>query len=230
MATSPSDTDNKFFMEKANQVDNFFIQLIVNHAEKNTVNLVDIASGLKFEGVPQYIQIEDYIYNVQTKKIHGWDEKKSMILEEVSISDGEYTIKDGEIIFNEILHYSFKENSFILDGYQCVITPGKQTAIRIDEQEIKAIEDLFEEMIKKPAVVTPAYTPATKQTPVTNSYYDYYKYGKDQYTPGVQRKWDYEQNKFVDVKPAENTNTNNNDKLDEDDKIIIEYYNKSLRK
>ena len=231
MGVTPSSTDNEQFMQFANNISDFFIQLIVNHKEEHTTNLVEVDSGLKYEGVPSYIQVGNYIYDRTTKKIHYWNEETSEIKEEVSITDGNYDIVDKEILFDDILKYSFTENSFVLDGDLCILTPGKASMLRISDEEEKAIEEEFDKLIKKS---TPAYT-----APNYNYNYNNTSYG-GYYGSGSTKVWDSKLAKWVDKTPSASPYTGlpaqtstpavKTPVIDDDDKKIIEFYKNSERK
>lgn len=225
MATGPSGTDNTEFMEKANAISNYYIQLIVNHKEANTVNICDVATGIKYEEVPQYIQVGDYIYDKTKKKIFSWNEETKVIGDEVNISDGNYTIENNQIVFNEVLKYDFKSNTFILDGERLMLVPNQPSVYYISDEEVKEVNDLFDKLIKKTTYTAPStYNYNQKSTyPYSNDYDDYYS---QYYYGGGNKVWDPTLKRYVD-KPA--TPAKEDPKIDTDDKLIIEYYKKSLK-
>lgn len=229
MATNPSGTDDKEFMEKANSISNYYIQLIVNHKEENTINICDVSTGIKYEQVPQYIQVGKYIYSRTKKQIFTWDENNKKIGDAVKITDGEYTIKDNQLVFDDVLKYSFTSNSFILDGEKLLLTLNASSIYYISDDEEKEVEESFDKLIKKTTYATSSGYPTANNKRVSYTYdyesdYPYPYCNNYGYTYNSNKVWDSKLKKYVNK--SENKNQDN--KTD-DDSIILEYYKKSLK-
>ena len=189
MATSPSGTDDKEFLEKANEISDFYIQLIVNHAEKNHLNICDAKNGIKYEEVPQYVQIGDYVFNKDEQKIYAWDEEKCLVGEEAYVPNGNVEIKNNRIIINDSLTYDFNENNFILSGELLEMIPGKSSTyfVPTDGSVEKEIKKQFKDLIlpsttntKSPSTPDTSYSRSNYFKDIYTDYdYGYYDYKKE---------------------------------------------------
>ena len=218
MGVTPSGTDNTQYHEKATSISDYFIQLIFNHKEEHTLNLCDAKTGIKYEGVPEYIQIQNYIYDRQLKKFFEWNEEAKEIGKEPVIPDGNVVIKDNAIQINDILSFDFAEKTFVVDGELLKIIPGQGSIYYISDDEVKEINNLFDKMIDK----TSAYVQPKSTQPVST--YNNYKYSGYQYNSDYNSDYYYYNNY-----PASDLDKQSN--IDEDsDQIIIDYYKKCKRK
>ena len=103
MGVSPSGTDNEAFIDKAKNISDYYVQLIFNHKEEHTINLCDCKTGIKYEGLSEYILIQDYIYDRAKKQFFMWNKEDKTLGSSPVISDGNVEIKDNKIQINDIL-------------------------------------------------------------------------------------------------------------------------------
>ena len=187
MGTTPSGTDNEEFKKCADLISNYFIQLIVNHRNENTCNIIDKEVGLKYEEVPCYILIANnkYAFEQKTHKFYKWNEEKKEVGAELTfdeIQDGNYEVKGGMIKLNEDVFYSLKLGTTVVDGeFLQLSSKGDYTFYISDEQE-KAVADNFKELMKVTTYGYGSYYGTNTASPKPASSFP--AYGANNYTPG----------------------------------------------
>lgn len=176
MATSPSGTDNDQILSLANSVSDYYVQLIINHKNANTCNIYDSKLGLAFNNVDQFILINDeYAYKLNTSaqedQLFIWNEKLCQIKDfKPSIKDGSYQVESNWLELGNHLALNMATLNYVLNGqYLCI--DGDEIGIYESEDEEKAINDLFDKMVKKSNTYNSNY-----QSPKSN--YPSYDYGK----------------------------------------------------
>jgi hypothetical protein len=142
MKAFPSGTDGKQIMELYGAVTDYYVQIIVNHEFKNYVAIYE--RGLIYEEVPQFIQIKDLLISFE-------DLKKSSV--ENGIADGEYTIKDGKIDFEDGVVYDIYSAEWEIESNGLKYDHGEISMIPTAD-ELKAINADFD----KKCVSTTTYS------------------------------------------------------------------------
>lgn len=134
MKAFPSGTDGKQIMELYGSVTDYYVQIIVNHEFKNYVAIYE--NGLIYEEVPQFIQIKDLLVSFE-------DLNKSSV--ENGIADGEYTIKNGKIDFEDGVIYDIYSAEWEIKSDGLKYDHGKISMIPTADE----LKDINAEFTKK---------------------------------------------------------------------------------
>lgn len=161
MGTSPSGTDNQLFDEKFNDVDDYYVQLIINHNAQDTVNIRDKTIGVEFKKVPVYAEVGDRVINVATGAVFTKTEDASGVsLTAVTIptiTDGNYEVKNGEIILSDEYTYNFKAGKVLFKRETEKLAFDSIThkiTAKISKEELEAVNKEFAEKVKTTTYVS----------------------------------------------------------------------------
>lgn len=160
MGTSPSGTDNEQGEDFAASVSDYFIQLIINHKDLNTANVLDTQEGLGYYKVPMFIQIGDYVVKLKDAEkdqyeFYCYSEEEG--IKEIDFLDGEYAIHDGWLVLDENMFFNIKTKSFCLVGeYLSIENKIELKPNAITEEMKKEIEKDFAENVKKKEYYSPS--------------------------------------------------------------------------
>ena len=153
MGTSPSGTDNEQGEDFAESVSDYFIQLIINHKDLNTANVLSTQEGLGYYKVPMYIQIGDYLVKLKDAEkddfeFFSYSEEKG--ISEINLLDGNYEVINGWLVVDENLYFNIKTKHFCLVGEHFEIENKVELKPdAITEEMKKEIEKEFSENVKK---------------------------------------------------------------------------------
>lgn len=160
MGTSPSGTDDNLFNEKFNDVDDYYVQLIINHNAQDTVNIRDKVTGVEFKRVPVYAEVGDRVINVATGAVFTKTEDANGItLTAVTIptiTDGNYEVKNGEIILTDEYTYNFKAGKVLFKCETEMLAFDSIThkiTAKISKEELDAVNKDFAEKVKTSTTV-----------------------------------------------------------------------------
>lgn len=147
MKAFPSGTDSTQIMELYKGVKDFYIQIIVNHAMENYVAIYE--QGIKYEEVPQFVQIRDAIVEFESAK---------KAFPYVFVEDGDAVIKNGELLLSDGITYSFKTGDYkiISEDGRLKYDAGKISVVNSTD-DIGNINKLFSDMIEKPKSAYSSY-------------------------------------------------------------------------
>ena len=179
MGTTPSGTDNEQGEDFAASVSDYFIQLIINHKDLNTANVLNTQEGLGYYKVPMYIQIGNYIAKLKDAEkdeieFSIYSEEKG--IEEIDFLDGDYSIINGWLALDENLYFHIKTKSFCLVGDYLTIDDKVEVKDNVITEEMKQeIEKDFAENVKKKESYSSFSTDSSK--PIGQNYYRNFYYG-----------------------------------------------------
>lgn len=145
MGTSPSGTDNDQINKLINQVGDYFIQFIINHKNENTCNIYDKEKGYIYEDVDQYLEISGQLFMFDK-------DNKFVMMTSPEIKDGQYKIENSLMCIGDNIFYDFDSHDFMVTE---IIENGGVTyykgevEVNSSEPEMKAVDDLFKEMVKE---------------------------------------------------------------------------------
>lgn len=186
MQTSPSRTDNEEFKSCYEGVNDYYIQLIVNQKHKHTCNIVDHATGLKYNNVQYGIILGDNKYVYWDEELYRWDEESRSIKDILSLVElgkaaitKKYNVDDNlSIEFigpTHDLRISSKELTII---YDLDSVAGYRSSYRCDVCE-EDIDKQFDELVKI-SDTTSKYKGALKETMVYTSDSENFKPSADE--------------------------------------------------
>lgn len=143
MGTSPSGTDDQQIMHLCDSVNNYFIQLIVNHRLENTCNIWDKEQGLIFNNVDQYI-----IINEELIEFNG---KKNMKHISKNIQNGTYNVENN-IVALQNYSYNLVTGEKIFTDNNITIVIGPQCDVKLTnpkDKMLKEMQETSEKLIKE---------------------------------------------------------------------------------
>lgn len=166
MKAFPSGTDSKQIMDLYKNVSNYYIQIIINRKFENYVAIYK--DGIKYEEVPQMVQIRDMVFEfVSGEKAVPYCE----------LSDGDYTIKDGMITIDEYTSFNVYTGDWEVHSGELTYKNGAISYIPRSDV-LGECNALFDKMIEKkvyqyshnnyPAYNNPNYR-APQTTPPANN-------------------------------------------------------------
>lgn len=180
MNTSPSGTDAEQGESFAASVSDYFIQLIINHKDMNTANILQSSTGIGFYKVPMYIQIGNHVAKLKEQekdeiKFFSWSEEKGIDGSTVNIPNGKYEISDGWLNIDDSLFMYMDDQSWYLVGDHMQIDSVSISLHKdaITEDMKKEINEEFTKMVRKKEYKTPsAYQPSKYRSPANSCYWD----------------------------------------------------------
>lgn len=161
MMTSPSGVDNTQLTRLIDEVDDYFVQLIINHQMNYTVNIWLKKENIVIENATQYLEINNYILPLVSNTL------------KVEIKDGNKEIKNGIIQLDEVFKFDFINNMMYTEDENLLYKVGqpdiqKTVSITINQQEVEEINKIMVSMIKTNYIQTTNYS---KYSPPINTDY-----------------------------------------------------------
>lgn len=139
MQTNPSGTDEQQIMKLIDMVDDYFIQLIINHKQENTVNIYNKEQNLIYTNVIQYLLIGNIMLNLNTKTIINLNKLLNTKCSINKKSNQIYFESGLTLDMTETPAYRVEDNNLIFSNNRVFqITPTNKAKIN----------KLFEKMIK----------------------------------------------------------------------------------